>query len=539
MVIVNPKDGTVLAKAIGKKSAVSLPFGKVPLMKGAIVTHNHPYFSSDNIKTMGISFSPPDFREACNNEVAEMRAVSAGYRHSLKPPKTGWNRDYYNQKAKPVYEKNWEKHLSQLREKVRKGQMRGSEADALLCHLVIKDTAKELGLKYTRTTIPGVTPEKLAKSRKKGQQSTRQDAVPTKENLFQIIKQLIESCFTDGIRSIPAFDILPNKMMFGQFKEKSARGQLYKFTVTPDGEFRYNEADAIRAESFSFPYWSFREDKQSSSRTQPQCKKGKRCKGSCIERGRECIVDLPPKFKQQLPQIQKMAIAVKSSIGESNFSTIEDAEAKIKDLPYEAAVIIDPKTNKVLLEKKGQRDRIGFTEDEVKQVKGAVFTHNHPDLDFPPDTLAWQGAPFSTADIAFGAINETAEIRTVGHLYSYSMKPPTKGWNKAFYEEKIVDSYNKHAMQQYGSLVNDIRSGRTDAQSAQLEYMHRVTTEMSKELGIKYERSKVPNVDEAKLKQEYRSRMRKKKLSKLAIAGALVAASVWAESQLANQPVKQ
>ena len=63
------------------------------LLKDTIATHNHPLgweSSSVTIGRNGYSFSKDDVVFAVNADLAEIRAVSPGYRYSLKRPEGGW-----------------------------------------------------------------------------------------------------------------------------------------------------------------------------------------------------------------------------------------------------------------------------------------------------------------------------------------------------------------------------------------------------------------------------------------------------------------
>ena len=64
------------------------------LVRGKIFTHNHPrgwQFPADDPRHAGDSFSPEDIvTVAIPLELAEMRAVSPGYRFTMRPGPLGW-----------------------------------------------------------------------------------------------------------------------------------------------------------------------------------------------------------------------------------------------------------------------------------------------------------------------------------------------------------------------------------------------------------------------------------------------------------------
>src|SRR6266508_5311444 len=76
--IIDP-NGNVTTQREGTHMSVDLP---IELMRGRIVTHNHP---------RGTSFSVEDIQTLLGARAAEIRAVSVGYDYSMKlPPDTEW-----------------------------------------------------------------------------------------------------------------------------------------------------------------------------------------------------------------------------------------------------------------------------------------------------------------------------------------------------------------------------------------------------------------------------------------------------------------
>lgn len=124
-------------------------------MKGAIVTHNHPNlgWGKNDARSKGLSFSSADIQVAAIAQVKEMRAVSHGYRHSLKPPPSGWNDRFWSDKVEPTYKKYKGEVYRDFGGKVITGRMPSDQAEGDYHHEVIKRTAKELGMIYKREEI--------------------------------------------------------------------------------------------------------------------------------------------------------------------------------------------------------------------------------------------------------------------------------------------------------------------------------------------------------------------------------------------------
>lgn len=86
------------------------------------------------------------------------------------------------------------------------------------------------------------------------------------------------------------------------------------------------------------------------------------------------------------------------------------AENKIRHNKTETAVIV--KDGKKLIDKsEGRSDAVYFTKDEVKKMKGAVLTHNHPN-----------GSGFSEADLGITVNAGIKEMRAVHSNGAYSLK---------------------------------------------------------------------------------------------------------------------
>lgn len=152
----------------GKKSSVGFTNEEMASFKGLALTHNHPIDPewAAKARTSGISFSPADWGFAASAELGEMRAVAAGYRHSLRPPAEGWNREWWETKALPVYQrhaKEVERTLGEQQARSLKSQGRTisdlspEEMDEVgriwnrdYWHEVSRRTANELGVEYKR-----------------------------------------------------------------------------------------------------------------------------------------------------------------------------------------------------------------------------------------------------------------------------------------------------------------------------------------------------------------------------------------------------
>lgn len=118
-------------------------------------THNHPDLGWDKSdpRSRGLGFSKDDLQVASVAQVSEMRAVSKGYNHSLKPPKAGWNQQYWNDSLAPTYDKHYQNVYKDSVKNIIFGKTSAAQAEANFHHEVMNRTAKELRLSYRRERL--------------------------------------------------------------------------------------------------------------------------------------------------------------------------------------------------------------------------------------------------------------------------------------------------------------------------------------------------------------------------------------------------
>lgn len=153
--------GNLLFFKDGEKSFVEFSRADLAVMKGAIVTHNHPggnEFNPSNPRSKGNSFSKDDFKLAAIAGVGELRAVSNGYRHSVKPPDGGWDARYWRDTLEPAFDAESKAVKNESIKKIVAAEKEDYKtyvatidlAEANHWHEVAQRTAKKLGITYTR-----------------------------------------------------------------------------------------------------------------------------------------------------------------------------------------------------------------------------------------------------------------------------------------------------------------------------------------------------------------------------------------------------
>lgn len=154
--VVLDSQGNVVSIKKGKQTSVPYTPEEAVKMKGMIFTHNHPNvgnFPASDIRSKGCGFSKNDLEFASYWQLKEVRAVSNGYRHSMKPPPTGWSPSFREYRLKPAYEKYETEVIYEFRQKIYSGTMTIGDAYVNYHHEVAKRTAKELGMIYKREEI--------------------------------------------------------------------------------------------------------------------------------------------------------------------------------------------------------------------------------------------------------------------------------------------------------------------------------------------------------------------------------------------------
>lgn len=170
--------------------------------------------------------------------------------------------------------------------------------------------------------------------------------------------------------------------------------------------------------------------------------------------------------------------AVKNGSAAADFVSgnvsMEDFEARIVKQDYETAGVYST-DGTLLFEKDGEKDRVIFTNDELKQMKGAVLTHNHP-----------SGNPLSHDDVAIMASTKMQEIRAVGSEYIYVMRNAKNDFSKPSFSEM---ERNWEAARRKADEVNYLTSTPFTTHA---DYSHQILTYLDESFGgrIKYTRIK-------------------------------------------------
>ena len=173
------------------------------------------------------------------------------------------------------------------------------------------------------------------------------------------------------------------------------------------------------------------------------------------------------------------------------------AEAEIVGRDKETGVVFD-KEGKELFRRTGGKDRIEFSSEEAKRLRGATLTHNHPPVKSVVSGAVIENLPLSGADGFMLAEHGLDEIRAVTKHYAFSLKPKPgaalngKKINAAWRRRDKV--HDRKEMARLGELVAKGEMERQEANRLgflyQQESQHKAWEDIAEKQGLEYRRQK-------------------------------------------------
>lgn len=157
-----------------------------------------------------------------------------------------------------------------------------------------------------------------------------------------------------------------------------------------------------------------------------------------------------------------------------------------KNKKFETAVVFNKKGD-ILIDKRGKATSVSFTSEEVKKMKDAILTHNHP-RGWGYNEKSWGriGNSFSSADLMTAIGNDLAEIRAVTPNYTFSMKRPEKGWGVSV--EKFKSVYKRLNDQIFAENNAAVNLDLVTPEQASAVHYHVLSRAVAKEFGWIYEK---------------------------------------------------
>ena len=152
---------------------------------------------------------------------------------------------------------------------------------------------------------------------------------------------------------------------------------------------------------------------------------------------------------------------------------LED-ERKIAENEFETAIIYDAVGNRKYL-KKGKVDEVTFSDEEIKQMKGCVLTHNHP-----------SGTVFSPEDINILRRGKLTEIRACNGRGSYVLRNYDE-WDEKIKDLETIESEYWNCMGIAGEKYADIAAQEGKPIYAYLKEMDEAGLELfSKQYNLEF-----------------------------------------------------
>lgn len=121
----------------GSPDSVLLGPEQETLLKGAVLTHNHPD---------GRSISEPDLEVAMHFGLRQIRAVTTWARYWVEPPAEGWK--LYRQRIRRAIAEERPLVIEALRSDIEAGVVTGDDADRLYGHMLWRRMARRRLLQY-------------------------------------------------------------------------------------------------------------------------------------------------------------------------------------------------------------------------------------------------------------------------------------------------------------------------------------------------------------------------------------------------------
>lgn len=152
---------------------------------------------------------------------------------------------------------------------------------------------------------------------------------------------------------------------------------------------------------------------------------------------------------------------------------IHQHEAIISGNQYETAIVYDKDGNRIFT-KKGTRNEVQFTNQELKQMKNGIITHNHPN-----------NSCFSEDDIKMLRKSGANEIRAVTRSKCYSIKAP-ENWTQAALDYDIDSKICEYEIE-FANKYRDLAAQNGENYSKYISNVFEdAVTSVAEDMGAKF-----------------------------------------------------
>ena len=171
------------------------------------------------------------------------------------------------------------------------------------------------------------------------------------------------------------------------------------------------------------------------------------------------------------------------------YNKITNTENEIRlNKSFETGVLFD-KNGNVVIDKRGAKYSVEFTDEECAKMKDCIFTHNHPrGWQEPEKSLGRIGNSFSPADMYLAIAHNVSEMRAVTPNYTFAMKRPEEGWGITISKfEKLVNRENNKLRAEFTARINNNTLSPT---MASVVHYHILWKRISEKMGWNYTKAK-------------------------------------------------
>lgn len=135
---------TLFEKTDNATNYIKFSNDQIELMKGNILSHNHP---------RGTSFSDSDIGLAMKAKVQETRIAAKQYNYSMKAGRSEWTEKFYINSVMPEFQKMNIEFRTELIKKIESGEKTREFANLNHNHIIWTRLAKKFGFKYSRRAV--------------------------------------------------------------------------------------------------------------------------------------------------------------------------------------------------------------------------------------------------------------------------------------------------------------------------------------------------------------------------------------------------
>lgn len=196
----------------------------------------------------------------------------------------------------------------------------------------------------------------------------------------------------------------------------------------------------------------------------------------------------PPKKKADIPKETK-------PVKDHAPTDTKKIEEQLKKEKTEVGVILDSKGNE-LARQRGTNDRIEFSREDEKLLKGNIMTHNHPDVEARNFKATIENLPLSGADGKLLADFNLSEIRSVGKEFTFSLKAkgdkPLDGKKINSEWRRRTNFHEKKETARIEKLVDEKKMTRPEANKHMFlfeqESQHQAWVDIADKQGLEYKK---------------------------------------------------